>query len=158
MVATVIVVVVAIILAVTYRDAISGIWSVTGQDTITVFVGGTSFSVSIADTQEERRQGLSGTDALAEFTGKLFIFDTVDTHGIWMKDMNYAIDILWFDNSRQLIHIEEKVTPETYTLNRTIFRPDQPARYVLELSAGTVDALGITRADMLMLPPQLIPE
>ena len=145
-----------LLLVTTYRDTITGFWTAAQQDTVTVFVGSISFSVTVADSLEERRQGLSGTDPLPEFVGKLFIFDTDAAHGMWMKDMNYALDILWFDRERNLIHIEENVTPETYTRNRTIFKPNRPARYVLEISAGTVNALNITTADMLTLPAQLL--
>lgn len=145
-----------LLIAYTQKDTIMGFWTAAQQDTITVFVGGISFSVTVADSPEERRQGLSGTEPLPEFAGKLFIFDTDAPHAIWMKDMNYALDIMWFDKERNLIHIEENVTPETYTRSRTIFRPDRPARYVLEVSAGSVDALGITTSDTITLPPQFL--
>ena len=41
----------------------------------------------IANSPEEREQGLSGTDPLAQDQGMLFIFDTPDVYGIWMKEM-----------------------------------------------------------------------
>lgn len=136
-------------------DSISSVWKFADQDTVTIFVGDQSFTVSVADTPEERRQGLSGTEQLPEFVGKLFIFDEDERHGIWMKDMNYAIDILWFSADRQIVHIEENVQPDTYTDSRTIFRSPEPARYVLEVVAGTVDALNIVYSDTLTVPAPL---
>lgn len=154
--ATLVIVVVAVLLAVMYRDGIAGLWSATEQGSNIVYLSGTSFMVTVADTPEERRQGLSNTEQIADFSGKLFIFDSNEIHGIWMKDMNYGLDILWFDENQELIHIEQNVQPESYTRNRTIFRPTIPSRYVLEVNAGTVDALDINLNDKLILPPHLI--
>lgn len=154
--ATTVLIVGSFILISLNRDTIAQLWTSLREDAQTVFVGSHSFNVTIADTPEARRQGLSGTEQLPDFTGKLFVFDTDAAHGIWMKDMNYAIDILWFGSDRRLLHIEENVTPDTYTRNRTIFRPSEPARYVLEVNAGTVDLLDIRRNEKLTLPPDIV--
>jgi uncharacterized membrane protein (UPF0127 family) len=107
-------------------------------------VGGASIFVSLADTPVERTQGLSEVKKLEEGTGLLFIFDEVDHHGIWMKDMLFAIDIIWLDETKQVVYIEENVKPETYP---TVFEPRSPAKYVLEVPAGFVKKEGIKIRD-----------
>lgn len=96
-------------------------------------IGQFDLLASVANTPEERRQGLSGTTAMPPTLGKLFVFDSDDDWGIWMKDMNYAIDILWISNENEVVHIEENIAPDTYP---TVFRSPREARYVLELAAG----------------------
>ncbi|MEX2014012.1 MAG: DUF192 domain-containing protein, partial [Parcubacteria group bacterium] len=54
-------------------------------------------------------------------------------HGFWMKDMHFAIDIVWIDENFRIVGIEKEVRPETFP---QVFRPDQPIKYVLELPAG----------------------
>ena len=122
--------------------------------TYTIFVGSLGVDVTLADDPEERRQGLSGTEGLKELEGKLFLFDESKKHGFWMKDMNYALDILWINNDLEIVHIEENVSPDTYP---KIFGPDEDARYVLEMKAFFVDTYRIEEGDKLILPPGLLP-
>jgi uncharacterized protein len=75
----------------------------------------------------------------------LFVFDTDDYHGIWMKDMNYSIDIIWLDSGKTVVYMAEDVSPDTYP---EVFRPDVPARYVVELSAGAAHRHGITEGQV----------
>ena len=37
----------------------------------------------------------------------LFIFETADFHGIWMKNCKFPIDILWLDEERKVVHVAE---------------------------------------------------
>lgn len=105
-----------------------------------VTVGGKTFQVEVAQTEETRRQGLSGRSSLAHDAGLLFVFDAPEQTCFWMKDMNFAIDILWFNADKRLIHQARHVSPETYPEN---FCPPEAAKYVLEVAAGTAEALGL---------------
>lgn len=113
-----------------------------------IIVGHSAIKVQIADSIQERTQGLSGTERLDDGHGLFFIFDTEDRHGIWMKDMNYSIDIIWFDRFGQIIHIEENVSPDTYP---KVFRPESAALYVLEVNAGFVDQENLMMGDSIDL-------
>ncbi len=98
--------------------------------------------VSVADTEREREQGLSGTKRLPEGVGKLFVFDTPALYGFWMKNMRYPIDIVWIDDAWQVAGITRDVAPETYP---SVFYPPKPVVYVLELPSGSafVDKLAL---------------
>ena len=102
--------------------------------------------VEIAETPQARARGLSGREALKQNTGMLFIFPEHGTHGMWMKDMHYSLDILWLNENMQVVHIEEHISPETFP---HIFSNNATAaaRYVLEVNAGTVHELTITIGD-----------
>ncbi len=104
-----------------------------------VLVNTTRFSVRVADTSEERRLGLSGTQPLKQGEGMLFIFENDDFHGFWMKDMKYSLDIIWINADREVVWIEKNISPLTYP---NIFTPEVPARYVLEVFAGESDRAG----------------
>lgn len=94
------------------------------------------FKVEIADTPEKREQGLSGKTSLLEGSGMLFIFETADMYGFWMKDMNFPIDILWIDENLNVVDITRDLKPETYP---EVFYPNKPVKYVLELPSGAVE-------------------
>lgn len=105
-----------------------------------VLLEGTGIHLSVLDTDEERIKGLSGTESLGRDRGMLFIFDTIDTHGIWMKDMNYPIDIVWVSSEKAVVDVRENVSPDTYP---DVFKPKAPAKFVIELAAGVASEQGI---------------
>jgi uncharacterized protein len=110
----------------------------------TIQAGGVTLAIAVADTAQERERGLSGTTALGEDQGMLFIFDTSSQHSFWMKDMGYSIDILWISSEKRVVYIEKDVSPSTFP---HAFTPPTPARYVLEVPAGFSDAHGLKVGD-----------
>ena len=90
-------------------------------------------SLERANTDEARIRGLSGREFIRRDQGMLFDFEEPGRHCIWMKDMRFPIDIIWLDESRKVIKIQEEARPESYPES---FCPDEPARFVLEVNAG----------------------
>lgn len=100
--------------------------------------------VSIARTPAEQEQGLSGTPALPENSGKLFIFKTPGTYGFWMKDMEYSLDFIWIDAAHRIVAIDQNITPETYP---TVFYPPHAIAAVLEVNGGFAQAHALRVGD-----------
>ena len=101
---------------------------------LTLRLGDGVFTASVAATDETRQKGLSGVKELPKDRAMLFVFPLSRTYGIWMKDMKIPIDVVWLDDDRKVIHIVHDMQPDSYP---TIYRPKLPARYVIELPAGT---------------------
>lgn len=99
------------------------------------------FVVEIADTPKLQALGLSDRETLSRNTGMLFVFSEPDRHAFWMKDMNFSIDIVWFDDEFVVVDIEENLSPESYP---EIFRSRVSARFALEVNAGQISLGGIT--------------
>ncbi len=113
---------------------------------VPITVGEAKLVAGIADTEAERAQGLSGRSELAQDEGLLFIFPNPGIYGFWMKDMRFAIDILWFDADKRLVGISRQIDPSTYPQS---FAPQAPAQYVLEVPAGYAEAKNIKLGDQL---------
>lgn len=105
-------------------------------------IDNTTILVKQATTSASRQQGLSRTDSLSKGQGLLFVFDGAGKHGIWMKDMNYPIDIYWFDSQFKLIDKELNVATSTYP---NVFYPDGDALYVLETGVGELPDMSLTK-------------
>jgi len=104
---------------------------------IPIKLGDISLLASIADTNATRELGLSGTTYLPEDEVKLFIFETSEKWNFWMKDMNYPIDIIWLDEQKKVVHIENNVKSDSYP---SYFLPPVPAKFVIETNAGFAEA------------------
>src|SRR3989338_3376126 len=102
-----------------------------------------TFVVEVAQTEKERIQGLSGRNEMPN-DGMFFIFDKDGRHGIWMKDMQFPIDILWLGSDFAVVDFKENVLPNTYP---EIFVPESPVRYVVEIPSGMLHRLGVQKGD-----------
>ena len=107
-------------------------------------MGGKTYMVDVSDSSYTQSKGYSGREPITRNEGMIFVFDTIDKHGFWMKDMKFSIDIIWMDDSYTINHIEKSVSPETYP---KVFIPNEPGKYVLEVAAGEVDRLGVKIGD-----------
>lgn len=96
----------------------------------TLILSNKTYRVRIADTEEKRAQGLSGVPSLKKDEGMLFIFPTEGLHSFWMKDMNFALDLVWIDSSWNVASTTKNATPESFP---KLFYPPQPVQYVLEI-------------------------
>lgn len=92
--------------------------------------------LSVADTLEERTKGLSGQESLPADEALLFIFPEPDYYGVWMKEMNFSIDIIWLDVNQKIIQIKKDVSPATYP---SVFFPSEKSLYIIETVANFSD-------------------
>jgi uncharacterized membrane protein (UPF0127 family) len=117
--------------------------------TAVIHIGSHRFKANIADTEKTREQGLSGTKSLAADHAMFFVFDSDNRWPIWMKDMNYSIDIVWLDESKKVVDFAVEVSPDTYPTKS--FFPKVDARYVVELKSGTVEKKAIRIGDQVVV-------
>jgi uncharacterized membrane protein (UPF0127 family) len=103
-------------------------------------------SLEIASTAEAQAKGLGGRESVAANSGMLFVFAKPVAACLWMKGMEFPLDMVWLNTTKQVVYIQQNVLPSTYPKN---FCPSLPASYVIELNAGQVQALGITTGQTL---------
>lgn len=82
---------------------------------------------------EDVKKGLSGRESLSQDMGMLFTFENPGKHCFWMKDMQFPIDIIWVNEAKKVISVQENVQPDTYPDS---FCPSEPAKYVIEVNSG----------------------
>lgn len=104
--------------------------------------------VRVADTEQEREIGLSGISKMNQNEGMLFIFPQMGIYPFWMKDMQFPLDIIWIDDEMRIIDIHENIYPESYPKT---FISRSPARYVLEMNAGSVLQNGFSLGQIVII-------
>ncbi len=95
--------------------------------------------LEIVEQPEDRYKGLGSRLHMLDTEAMLFVFPELDRHGIWMKDMHFAIDIIWLDADGVIVDISTEISPETYP---EIFYPQSKSLYVLECTSGCVTRYG----------------
>lgn len=123
-------------------------------ETAQVSIGKATFSTKLARTEKELERGLGGVQELQPKEGMLFVFNSSQEWTIWMKGMRIPIDIVWLDENKKVVHIERNVQPDAYPY--IVYAPPEPAKYVLELKAGSAQRYDITNGStaLFVLPPK----
>ena len=105
------------------------------------------FSVLIAESNKDRRQGLMHIDFMEENQGMLFVFNPPRRVSMWMRNTPMPLDILFINRNGKIINIEENTTPystKALSSGGTIY-------WVLEINGGLAKKMGIKAGDLVVL-------
>jgi hypothetical protein len=99
--------------------------------------------VEVAQTPEERSHGLMGRKHLGRDEGMLFIFETEDTHGFWMKDTLLPLSIAFIGKDGRIVWITDMkpLTSDSHV-------PPRPILYALEMNKGWFSSHGVKVGDI----------
>ncbi len=109
---------------------------------IPLYIGQKEIRVEVAETPEERSHGLMGRKNLGKDEGMLFIFETEDYHGFWMKNTFIPLSIAFIEKNGRIVWITEM---KPLTLDSHV--PPQRILYALEMNKGWFSSHGIKVGD-----------
>lgn len=106
-----------------------------------VSFGDVKIKAEVADTAVKQAKGLMFRKGLAEDEGMIFVFNKEDYHTFWMMNTSIPLDIIWVSSDKEIVHIVEDAKP--CFIGCELYRPDEKAKYVVEVNAGFVKKHGI---------------
>lgn len=118
----------------------------------TIMLDDVPIEVQIADTEPRRVRGLMFQDQLPLDQGMIFVFQEPGLYSLWMLNMQFSLDMIWFDYEGNIVHMEKDVPPCKTALEITTCQsiiPDGEALYVLEMTSGFIDQNNITKDSVL---------
>ncbi|MBU2559866.1 DUF192 domain-containing protein [archaeon] len=116
-------------------------WGYSSLPTIEIGLkDGTTVTAELAVTKHERQRGLMYRDGLRSGEGMLFVFNEEDRYPVWMKNVDFPIDIIWINSDFRVVDAQTAAPCTDYCRN---YLPEYPAMYVLEVPSGFADAHGI---------------
>lgn len=112
----------------------------------TVRIGDDVITVEIAETTAEKQRWLTfRQDVLPMDTAMLIKHDTPNLYEVWMLNIEYNLDLVWFDEQGNAVYIRENAAPCDNILDQIscTYKPTKRALYVVAAAAGFIDYHGI---------------
>ncbi len=103
------------------------------------FPSGVTVDAEVADNPERRLIGLAFREELPLQGGLLYIFDHSAPHKVWTKGFLIPIDVVWIDESKQVVYLLKDVEPCAQDPCPWYGPPPENARYVLETHDGFIE-------------------
>ncbi len=110
--------------------------------------GHARFAVEIADSPEERAQGLMNVPEMPRMSGMLFVYDAPQLASFWMRNTLIPLDMLFIAPDGVILNLHENAVP----LDETPILGGDGVKYVLEINGGMARRLGIAPGDTLQHP------
>lgn len=108
--------------------------SLDGFATTTIWIDDRELVVAVAESSNQRSQGLMGVTDLGGLDGMLFVFQSESNGGFWMKDTLIPLEIAFFDSEGVLV---DELTMEPCTADPCpSYRPGGSYRYAVEAPTG----------------------
>lgn len=124
-----------------------GLMSVGAQEidnaVLSISIDGRDFNLLSATTPAAKAKGLGGR-VLMPKDGMIFFFDRPQQLIFWMKDMLFAIDIVWISGDK-VIGFEQNAAPQSGVRDEDLKKYYSPhfGDTVIELNAGDVKKFNI---------------
>ena len=142
-----VIVIVLIVITITVNLESNKVPSISNNNdfsTTTIKIDNIVLSVQVADTFDKRKQGLQFQEELAYDQGMLFDFVESRVISMWMPNMKFSLDMIWFDDKGNVVYIEKNMQPcDSIDACKSVDPNGQKARYVLEVTSGFIDKFGI---------------
>ncbi|MEO6323668.1 MAG: DUF192 domain-containing protein [Thermoanaerobaculia bacterium] len=76
-----------------------------------VFPSGTSVTVEVARTDQEKSQGLMFRESMPQEAGMVFLFEGLEIRPFWMKDCHFPLDMIYTRKDGTIVDVLKDVPP-----------------------------------------------
>jgi len=111
-----------------------------------VTINGTTWQVELANTAEQRYQGLSDRKELPQGRGMLFVYPEPQQLTFCMRYCLIPLDIAFIDGQNRVVNMCTMET-EPYGFETKSYLSSGPAQYALEVPKGALEAAGVKVGD-----------
>ncbi len=120
----------------------------------TIAINNNSISTEIAETPAERQRWLTfRSEELALSSALLLVYDKPDLYSLWLLNIQFNLDLIWFDGAGNIVYIKQDAAPCMNTLDaaQCTYKNTIPARYVLAATTGFINYHNITKDSKIKL-------
>lgn len=101
--------------------------------------------IEFANTEYETQTGLMYRRSMRNDRGMLFVFENEIRRSFYMKNTEFALDIIFVNSDHEIVSIQKNAKP----FDKSSLASEAPAKYVLEINAGLSDQWGLEAGDLI---------
>ena len=104
-------------------------------------------NVEVADSDSERQRWLMFRyEKLEPNSGMLLVYDKPDLYSVWLLNIRYPLDLLWFDQQGSLVYAVKNANPCNNILDPSTctFKSTKPSKFILAASSGFIQQNNVT--------------
>ena len=101
--------------------------------------------IEFAESEYETQTGLMYRKSMQSNRAMLFIFENDSQRSFYMKNTEFALDIIYINSDFKIVSIQKNAKP----LDKSSLPSQSPAKYVLEVNAGQSDQWGLVAGDVI---------
>ena len=101
--------------------------------------------IEFAESEYETQTGLMYRKSMLPNRAMLFIFEDETRRSFYMKNTEFALDIIYIDSDFKVVSIQKNAKP----LDKSSLPSEAPAKYVLEVNAGYSEQWGLEAGDII---------
>ena len=120
----------------------------------TVRIDDSVITVEIADSTAERQRWLTfRQDKLDSDSALLLKYNTPDLYEVWMLNIEYNLDLIWFDKDGNVVYLI-KDAPPCQNVVETVsctYKTTSRSLYVMAATAGFIDAHNIAKGSKMTI-------
>jgi len=113
----------------------------------TIAINNHSITTEIAETPAERQRWLTfRSEELPLSSALLLVYDKPDLYSLWLLNIQFNLDLIWFNGAGNIVYIKQDAAPCMNTLDaaQCTYKNTIPARYVLAATTGFINYHNIT--------------
>lgn len=113
-------------------------------------IAGKPFTLEMAIDPKDQERGLMFRQSMGDDEGMIFVFPNAAPRAFWMKNTTLPLDIAYLDAGGRVLNIPRLVPRDLSSVPSA-----GPAKYAIELNAGTAEKIGLKPGDRIEIPPAL---
>jgi hypothetical protein len=114
-------------------------------------IGSEEFNLEIAVSDHDQELGLMHRDGMDSDHGMIFPMARQEVQKFWNHDVRFPLDVIFLDSGGRVVSIKRLEPFDERTVPS-----DVPAKYAIELNAGTVNRLHLSVGDRLEVPKDAV--
>ena len=103
--------------------------------------------VEIAESDADKQRWLMFREQQLPFnSAMILVYEKSDLYSMWLLNIEYDLDLMWFDEEGSIVYIVKDASPCKNTLDAVncTYKNTKPAKYILAATAGFADEHEIT--------------
>ena len=120
----------------------------------TVRINHDVIKVEVAKSTAEKERWLMFRHEKMPFnSAMILVFDKPDLYSMWLLNIGYNLDLIWFDEKGNVVYMVKDVPPckSTFDTADCTYKNTKPAKYVIAATSGFIDKHRVNTDSMMSI-------